>query len=220
MKAAIFDGGTQMERGTRRLLCLALLVLTLVVNSFAMKKMFPATADSVPAENRRADAAGIPRYGDERSMAGDVERRVLVPVPITCNKKLPENRRYVRVETADFMLELDTRFHLATGGWLVVNSAVRPATVQKRLARSNRNAAPASGERASSHERGTTFDLSKRMRRGQLRWLLIQLMCYRSMGKILVIEERACIHVYVDAGVLPTGATGGTESDSDQLHEM
>jgi hypothetical protein len=209
-----------MEKTRAKSLFLPLIIFALLTPAFAAKKMFPATRDSVPAENRRADAAGIPRYRDERSMAGDVERRVLVPVPITCNKKLPENRRYVRVDTADFMLELDTRFHLATGGWLVVNSAVRPATVQKRLASRNRNAAPADGARASSHERGTTFDLSKRMRRGQLRWLLIQLMCYRSMGRILIIEERACIHVYVDAGILPTGIAVGAESGGDYIHEM
>lgn len=202
-------------------ICIALAFLALCLTpAFAARKVFPATRDSVPAENRQADTAGIPRYGDERSMAGDVERRVLVPVPITCNPKLPERRRYVRVDTADFLLELDTHFHLATGGYLMVNSAVRPATVQKQIRRRNRNAAPAVGERASSHERGTTFDLSKKMRRGQLRWLLVQLMRYRTLGRVLVIEERACIHVFVNARELQTGVAVGTESGSDYLLEL
>lgn len=205
--------------GRRFITAIAVLALCLTP-AFAAKKVFPATRDSVPAENRSADAAGIPRYGDERSMAGDVERRVLVPVPITCNPKLPRERRYVRVDTADFLLELDSRFHLATGRYLMVNSAVRPATVQKQLARRNRNAAPAAGERASSHERGTTFDLSKRMKRSHLRYLLTQLMCYRAQGRILVIEERNCIHVYVNARELQTGIAVGTESGGDYIHEL
>lgn len=203
----------------KRIYTIAFLALCLTP-AFAARKVFPATPDSVPAENRQAEAAGIPRYGDERSMSGDVERRVLVPVPITCNPKLPRERRYVRVDTADFMLELDSRFHLATGKYLMVNSAVRPATVQKQIARRNRNAAPAVGERASSHERGTTFDLSKRMRRGQLRYLLTQLMCYRAQGRILVIEERNCIHVFVNARELQTGVAVGTKSDCNDLLEL
>lgn len=165
--------------------------------SVAMRKIFPATRDSVLCENLRADAASIPRYDDEAQMRLAVDSGELIPVPILTSPRLPASRRYVRPEVAEFMLQLDTRFFLVTGHFLTVDSAVRPATVQKRLCRHNRSAAPATGARASSHERGTTFDISRRMSRRDYRWLLSQLEYYRAVGRILVIEERACVHIFV-----------------------
>lgn len=150
------------------------------------------------AENERADNLGLKRYLTEREMEADVERRILVPVPISTSPKLPRNRSYVLQPTADFMSQLDGDFSRATGHHLIVDSAVRPATVQRRLCRWNRNAAPANGARASSHERGTTFDLGKRqMTKAEYQWLLLRLFYYRETGCILVIEERACLHIFV-----------------------
>jgi Family of unknown function (DUF5715) len=172
----------------------------------ATTKTFPANRGSVAAENAAADAAGIPRYADEEEMQRDVASGILVPIPITPDKKLPVNRRYVRVAAANFMLDLDTDFNRQTGHYLIVDSAVRPVSIQKSLIRRNQNAAPAFGERASSHERGTTFDLarkswyptgSERMTRSQWAVLRTELLYYRAIGRIFVIEERACIHVMV-----------------------
>ena len=191
---------------TLRPLVLAVIIIMAVLPASAAKKVFAATHGSVAAENARAESAGIPRYEDESEMQRDVEAGVLVPVPITVCPKLPENRRYVRTDVAGFMLELDARVYLATGHFLVVDSAVRPRTVQERLRRINRNAAPARGAIASSHERGTTFDIAKkvwthngyaRMTRREYRWLILSLLYYRSRGDILVIEERACFHIFV-----------------------
>ena len=182
-----------------------ILCLCLCVPAFG-RKVFPATRDSVPQENRYADAAGTQRIADERSLQVAVERRELVAVPVTVSPKLPTFRRYVRPSVAAFLLELDGRFAAATGRYLVVDSAVRPVDVQQRLARHNRNAAPANGARASSHERGTTFDLGKktfvgegfsRMRKSEYRLLLTWLAYYQAVGRIHVIEERACLHIMV-----------------------
>lgn len=156
----------------------------------SIRKVFPATKDSVAAENRRADSLGLPRMET-------LDYSRLVPVPITCAKALPTERRYALPETGEFLLRLDQEFHIATGKYLIVDSAVRPVSVQRRLARHNRNAAPAEGERASSHERGTTVDLSRKMRKREYRWLLARLAYYKAIGQILVIEERACVHVFV-----------------------
>jgi hypothetical protein len=168
--------------------------------------MFPANGGSVAAENARAEALGYERYTDNAQLQAGIDSGRLVPVPITVTPKLPEFRRFVTPEAADFMLTLDADFHRATGRYLIVDSAVRPEDVQRRLCRHNRNAAPASGKAPSSHERGTTFDLAKkfyngrdytRLTRAQYKWLLWRLMYYRETGRILVIEERACIHVFV-----------------------
>ena len=187
------------------LLSLALTV-SLSLPASASKKLFPANKGSVALENSYADKAGIARFTDRESLKAGIASGVLVPIPITSCPKLPEFRRYVRPTAAEFLRELDARFYLATRRFLIVDSAVRSADVQKQVARHNRNAAPANGDRASSHERGTTFDIASRrvyfngwanMRRREYRWLLIQLAYYQGIGRIHVIEERSCLHIMV-----------------------
>jgi len=195
-----------------RLLLQLGLCLMLVSSSWA-RKVFPATHDSIPAENRRADMLGLKRYETMDEVRQDVAQSILVPLSITVSKRLPKDRRYALPETVAFAEKLDQDFYEATGDRLVVDSAIRPSDVQKRLARRNRNAAPADGARASTHERGTTFDLSRRMKRGEYRWLLLRLAYYRARGEILIIEERACVHIFVNQGSLEVVPESGSEPD-------
>ena len=199
----------------RRLLQLGLLLM-LVSPLFGrtnQHKLFPATHDSIAAENRRADMLGLKRYETMDEVRQDVAQSILVPLSITVSKRLPKDRRYALPETVAFAEKLDQDFYEATGDRLVVDSAIRPSDVQKRLARRNRNAAPADGARASTHERGTTFDLSRRMTRARYRWLLLRLAYYRARGEILVIEERSCLHVFVNQGSLEVVPESGSEPD-------
>jgi Family of unknown function (DUF5715) len=81
-----------------------------------------------------------------------------------------------------------------------VNSAVRTVEQQERLARYNRNAAPAEGETASSHLAGLTVDIAKRgMTRKQRAFVEKYLVNLRNAGLVEAIEERrqACFHVMV-----------------------
>jgi hypothetical protein len=179
-----------------------IVILALLINMAGLAHarshyVFPANKNSVGLENHYADIAGIERLEDAAQVQAAIDSGRLVYIPITSSPKLPEWRRYVRPAAADFMLELDGRFNRTTGRYLTVDSAVRPQDVQRQLARRNRNAAPATGTRASSHERGTTFDISKRMKRGEYRWLIAQLAYYQALGRIHVIEEKACIHIMV-----------------------
>lgn len=177
--------------------CLILLTLPCFART---PKTFPATHDSIPAENRRADMLGLKRYETLAQVSRDVESGVLVPVTIPVCSKLPKERRYALPSTVAFAEKLNADFYEATGTSLVIDSAIRPSDVQKRLRRHDRNAAPALGARASTHERGTTFDLSRRMRPSQYRWLLVRLAYYKARREILVIEERNCLHVFVNQG--------------------
>ena len=111
---------------------------------------------------------------------------------------------------------------------LTVDSAIRPADVQRRLIRFNKNAAPYDGYRASSHERGSTFDIARSgLSRRQNRYLITRLLYYRAVGKILVIQERGCYHVFVGEGdylndVLiysPVGGVQQTERTLDVLQD-
>jgi hypothetical protein len=194
-----------MGREIRLMILAVLIILAGLPASAKTKSMFAADKNSVGLENHYADAAGIERYENAAQVSLAVANGRLAPIPITSAPKLPLWRRYVRPAAAGFMLELDTRFYLATGHFLIVDSAVRPQDVQRQLARRNRSAAPASGARASSHERGTTFDIAKKtwlrgydkMRRGHYRWLVLQLAYYQALGRIHVIEEKACFHIMV-----------------------
>jgi hypothetical protein len=162
-------------------------------------KTFPATRDSVAAENQRADALGLTRYETQAEVDSAVRSGELVPITgVRIDKRLPRNRRYLRAAALVFLRNLSRDFNETVGEDLVVDSAVRATSIQSRLIRVNRNAAPATGARASSHERGTTFDLGRRglSKRGY-RFLCLRLLYYRAIGRILVIEERGCFHIFV-----------------------
>ncbi len=215
-----------LERLVNMALVIIMALTVAVMPASASKKLFPATKGSVALENSYADKAGIARLVLRQQIETGVASGDLVPVPVVVCPKLPEFRRYVRRSAAEFLRELDSRFYLATGRYLIVDSAVRSADVQKQVARHNRNAAPANGDRASSHERGTTFDIASRrvyfngwanMRRREYRWLLIQLAYYQGIGKIHVIEERSCLHIMVredyELPAIPSNSTVGQRLD-------
>jgi Family of unknown function (DUF5715) len=162
-------------------------------------KTFPATRDSVAAENQRADALGLTRYETQAEVDSAVRSGELVPITgVRIDKRLPTNRRYLKPESLGLLKTLARELRETVGDSLMVDSAVRAATIQMRLSRVNRNAAPATGARSSSHERGTTFDLRRRglSKRGY-RFLVMRLLYYRAIGRILVIEERGCFHIFV-----------------------
>lgn len=172
-------------------------------------KLFPATRESVLNENYRADLLGYPRISSRESLQEAVSSGRLSSVTLSCAKQLPKDRRYLLPEAEAFIEQLNKEFYEATGQQLTVDSAVRPAAVQVKLARWNRNAAPAYGEAASSHERGTTVDISRCISPGAYKWLLWRLFYYRELGRILVIEESACLHIFV-----------GEVPDGSQLHDI
>src|SRR5271155_1034230 len=96
------------------------------------KKVFPATHDSVAEENRRADALGYRRYLTMEDVDIGVHQGELVPIEgVKINAKLPKDRRYLRPEAQSFLerLNQDMRSNIT------VDSAVRPASVQRALGR-------------------------------------------------------------------------------------
>lgn len=161
-------------------------------------KIFAANHDSVRLENEAADAMGAFRFLTQTDVDEAVDAGILVPVQcVFVDKRLPFNRRYALPITVSFICSLNYEFFRQFNHMLMVDSAVRPATTQKRLTRWNRSAAPAYGERASTHERGTTVDISKHLTRAEHEWLVWRLLYYRETGRVLVIEERACFHIFV-----------------------
>jgi Family of unknown function (DUF5715) len=183
-------------------------------------KVFPATHDSVAEENRRADELGYRLYLDMEDVSIGIASGELVPITgVKINAKLPKDRRFLRPEAESFL----ERLNRDCGSTITVDSAVRPATVQRRLIRFNKNAAPYDGDRASSHERGSTFDIAKQgLTRRQERFLQVRLLYYRVISRVLVIEERGCYHVFVGEGdylndVLIYSPVGGVQQTAPTL---
>ncbi|PWT75573.1 MAG: hypothetical protein C5B59_08825 [Bacteroidetes bacterium] len=168
-------------------------------SQFFEKKFFPATALSLSLENERADRLGLGRVSDMRDLQALVARNVFAPlVGVEVSPRLPKDRRYALPETVQYLEKLNADFRERFGHGIVIDSVVRPASVQERLRHWNHNAAPVGGERASTHERGTTADISRRfLTRREYHWMVLRLMYDRAVGRILVIEERACLHVFV-----------------------
>jgi len=164
-------------------------------------KSLKPTHESLVRQNEAIDQMSLERIQNEFELSCLVKAGILVALPNTDAVKpapsLPANRRYALPRTVFFLLSLSEAYRQQFGKALTVDSAVRPKSVQERLRRTNRAAAPVNGETASSHESGTTFDLSKKMPRAQLQWLRNMLGMYQAYDVVIVEEERRCLHVQV-----------------------
>jgi len=159
---------------------------------------------SLERQNARLESDGLERILDEDDLNSRIEHKLLTPLPASANllvnPGLPENRRYCRSWTARFLSDL-AKAHAATFHRpFQVNSAVRTVEYQKRLMRTNGNAAAAEGDVVSPHLTGATIDIGKQgMTRAELLWMRRRLLALQNAGKIDVEEEfeQACFHITV-----------------------
>ena len=163
--------------------------------------VFPPSRASLLAQNAEIDALGLERIQDDAQLSGLIERHALLSIEETKFLKLgriPENRRYCRPWTRNFLEDLSLNFYMEFARPLILTSAVRTVRVQRRLLRWNKNAAPAHGETASSHLAGTAVDISWRgLTRDQILWLENYLTEIKD--SVIVEEERRqpCFHIMV-----------------------
>jgi hypothetical protein len=100
----------------------------------------------------------------------------------------------------DFVNDISQAYYKEFHQQIQVNSAVRTVLVQRKLRRHNRNAAPESGEIASSHLAGVTVDLQRRgMSKAQVKWMEDYMRPLKELGLIEPEEERRqwCFHIMV-----------------------
>jgi hypothetical protein len=169
---------------------------------------FPAplkgSHESLVRQNVRSQRDGLERIQDDADIVSLRRSRQLVALPVTAaltvDERLPENRRYTRPWTAQFLTDLSrvhyARFHRS----LQVNSAVRTVEYQRHLELVNGNAAPADGDDASPHLTGATVDLAKKgLSMSEIGWMRAYLMPLQAAGKIDVEEEfyQSCFHITV-----------------------
>jgi hypothetical protein len=170
------------------------------VSSYTLR----GTHDSLVRQNARAEEDSLERIEDDADLQDRIARGLLVRVPesggLVVNPALPEDRRYCRPWTADFLANLarahQAQFHTP----LVVSSAVRTVEYQKRLMRTNGNAADAEGDIVSPHLTGATVDIAKSgLSRHEMEWMRNQLLGLQNSGVLDVEEEfrQRCFHITV-----------------------
>jgi hypothetical protein len=161
-----------------------------------------------------ADRDGLARIQDDADLLDLRREKQLVPLPespaLTVDYRLPLDRRFARPWTAFFLSVLAGDYYASFHTPLQVDSAVRTVAVQRRLVRTNGNAAPVNGDTASPHLTGQAVDIAKGgLTRTQIAWLRTYLQPLIDQGKIDVEEEfqQACFHISVYKSFLPVTAT-------------
>ncbi len=165
--------------------------------------LFPGSHDLLVRENEELDRLQLPRIVDDYELIRYEVSQELVPVSETEALKmaadLPDNRRYCRPWTREFLQDFSQAFYNEFHTPLQVNSLVRTVEQQHRLRRWNRFAAPEIGDTASTHLTGVTFDMSRRgLTPDQYLWIQNYMLPLRDQGMIDPIEERQpVLHVVV-----------------------
>lgn len=166
--------------------------------------LFKPSHQSLLLQNEEIDRLNLPRIYDDKQLERLKASGELVPIvpseSLRIQPSLDPARRYCRPWTREFLEDIGTAYYKEFHEQIQVNSAVRTVLVQKKLRRHNRNAAPESGETASSHLAGLTVDLQRRgMTKGQVKWMEEYLRPLKELGLIEPEEERRqwCFHVMV-----------------------
>ena len=201
----------------------ALLTLALSCQAFAVRPVVPAryhrmhrihrlrwnpvfkpSHESLLLQNAEIDRMSLPRIYDDRQLEKLKASGDLVPIvpneTLRIQSSLDPERRYCRPWTLDFVNDISAAYYKQFHEQIQVNSAVRTVLVQKKLRRHNRNAAPETGETASSHLAGLTVDLQRRgMTKAQVKWMEDYLKPLKDLGLIEPEEERRhwCFHIMV-----------------------
>ncbi len=166
--------------------------------------VFKPSHESLLLQNAEIDRLNLPRIRDDKQLQqliGSGELVAIVPSEsLRIQPSLDPERRFCRPWTLDFVQDLSEAYYKEFHQQIQVNSAVRTVLVQKKLRRHNRNAAPETGETASSHLAGLTVDLQRRgMSKAQVKWMEEYMRPLKQLGVIEPEEERRhwCFHIMV-----------------------
>jgi hypothetical protein len=165
--------------------------------------VFPGSHELLVQQNVELDKLQLPRIADDYELMKYELSQDLVPVSesdaLKIAANLPDNRRYCRPWTRDFLEDFSQAFYNEFHIPIQVNSLVRTAEQQRSLRRHNRFAAPEIGDTASTHLTGVTADLSRRgLTKSQYAWIRAYLTPLHEAGLVDPIEEsQPVLHVVV-----------------------
>jgi hypothetical protein len=165
-------------------------------------------------QNQVADRDGLQRIQNDDSLLQMRNQKLLVGLPssyaLEVDERLPENRRYCRPWTAQFLATMARAHYAHFHTPLQVNSAVRTVEFQQHLLHINGNAAPAEGDTASPHLTGQAIDIAKHgLSLTEIAWMRGYLLPLVQEGKVDVEEEfqQSCFHISVYKRYLPSATT-------------
>lgn len=177
---------------------------TVPLRGFRIPPAMKGSHDSLVRQNVRGEAEGLLRIENDDALLTLRQSRSLVALPVSeslrVDERLPENRRYCRGWTAQFLTDVARVHYSRFGRPLQVNSAVRTVAYQRKLGRVNGNAAAAEGDTASPHLTGATVDIAKKgLSMQEIGWMRAFLLPLETAGKLDVEEEfqQACFHITV-----------------------
>lgn len=181
----------------------AVLVLPILVSA-SDRTVLVADATSSLTQNSRADNEHLTRMADMAMVRRFARHGYLVSVPESTTTyyvhDIDAAYRYCRPWTKQFLTRVSRQFYARFGEPLRVTSLVRTEQSQRRLLRTNGNAADAEGPTRSSHLTGATIDISKRfMSDAEIAWMRTVLYSLREQGRLYAIEEfyQPTFHVMV-----------------------
>ncbi|MGE0405529.1 MAG: DUF5715 family protein [Candidatus Korobacteraceae bacterium] len=159
---------------------------------------------SLLGQNAEIDRLQLRRIEDEADLRGMIEREELVRIRsssyLRVDRRLDPARHYCRPWVMTFLQDMGKQFHKKFRGKIQINSAVRTMEQQRKLMRTNRNAADIDGDAASSHLAGVTVDIAKKgLTYAQIRWIRSYLLEMKELGLVEAVEERwqAVFHIMV-----------------------
>jgi LysM repeat protein len=195
--------------GLRRPVLLAGTTLKLPAFRRLRRGTLPISAPSLSAdrgnlrrENRAADRDDLSRLRDRAMVRRFVRAGLLVPVARATTtyrvESVPADLRVTRPWSKRFIEQLAAGFHRLFGDRLKVTGLVRTTGAQRALRQWNGNAAPAVGERRSTHLTGAAVDISTRpMSARQAAWVRRVLARLQARGVVHAIEEFSQPHFHV-----------------------
>jgi hypothetical protein len=196
----------------------------------AWNPVFKPSHESLLLQNAEIDRLSLPRIYNDKELNRLIANQDLVAIvpseTLRIQPALDPARRFCRPWTLEFVQDISEAYYKEFHQQIQVNSAVRTVLVQRKLRRHNRNAAPESGEIASSHLAGVTVDLQRRgMSKAQVKWMEEYMRPLKELGLIEPEEERRqwCFHIMVsgDYGTWRQNKTLADEvSRRDALREI
>src|SRR5437660_10076197 len=157
--------------------------------------VFKPSHESLLLQNAEINRLNLPRIRDDKQLQALIASEDLVAIvpdqTLRMQPSLDPARRFCRPWTLDFLEDISAAYYKEFHDQIQVDSAVRTVLVQRKLRRHNRNAAPETGETASSHLAGLTVDIQRRgMTRDQVRFTERYLFYLRALGLVEPEEER------------------------------
>lgn len=188
----------------KTLVGMTLFFLFFVGRTAYSEPLLKGSPESQIKQNRVADTYNLPRIENDAELEEMKAEGLLVRIPdtlgIKIDERLDERFRYVRPWVATYLIKLGRDFYNRFGTDIQINSAVRTVVYQVGISGRNKNAAPATGEKRSSHLTGSAIDIAKLpLTREQKHWLRPRLVNLELSNTHEATEEhhQAVFHIMV-----------------------